>query len=369
MSDNEKKIKLSLDDLTGEDITKRVSQMEDAKKVALVRNVGAPTSNPDGNAGLKAIAFLTGAGAIGGVLAWIFIKVILYGALSAETRGTTFSNLGFTFSLALVIGLTLSISEAASTRIMSKVGSAAMIAVPSAIGLGLLIGSIANSYYSNTMQNLYAQAIGRINNGESSETVSNWLTSQTHIPRGIAWLLVGLAAGLTVGAASKSSKRLALTSGGGAIGGFLGGFFFDFFPQDLEWAAQIGGITLTGLLIGLSMALLEQAARTQWIEIVAGGMAGKQFILYKRDITIGSSPTADITLIKDTAIAPLHARIYAQGGRTVLESLNPGMPCSVDGVTDNKFNLLDGSNVTLGGTTIRFREKKNQKQPTGGIIN
>ena len=365
----DKKIRLSLEELTSEDISKRVRDMDEAKKVALVRNVGAPTSNPDSGAGLKAILLLTGAGAAGGVLAFICIKGILYGALDGESKSSTFVNLGFTFCLALVIGLTLSMVEAASTRIASKVGQAAIIAVPSAIGLGLLIGSIANSYYSNTIQNLYSQAISRISNGESEETVLRWFTSQNHFPRGVAWLLVGVAAGVTVGAASKSAKRLALTTGGGAIGGFLGGFFFDFFPQDLEWLAQIGGITLTGLLIGLSMALLEQAARTQWIEIVEGGMAGKQFILYKRDITIGSSPSADITLIKDTAIAPLHARIVSQGGRTVLESLNPGMPCSVDGVTDNRFNLSDSSNITLGGTTIRFREKKNQKKTTGGIVN
>lgn len=363
------KIRLSLEELTSEDISKRVREMDDAKKVALVRNVGAPTSNPDSSAGLKAIMLLTGAGTAGGILAFIIIKVVLYGLLNGESKSSTFVNLGFTFCLALLIGLTLSMVEAASTRIGSKVVQAAIIAVPSAIGLGLLIGSIANSYYSNAMQNLYSQALARVSSGESEETVLNWLTSQNHFPRGVAWLLVGVASGITVGAASKSSKRLALTTGGGAIGGFLGGFFFDFFPQNLEWVAQVAGISFTGLLIGLSMALLEQAARTQWIEIVEGGMAGKQFILYKRDLTIGSSPTADITLIKDSAIAPLHARIYSQGGRTVLESLNPGMPCSVDGVSDNKFNLADSSNITLGGTTIRFREKKNQKQTTGGIIN
>jgi hypothetical protein len=121
------------------------------------------------------------------------------------------------------------------------------------------------------------------------------------------------------------------------------------------------------LLIGSSVALLEQAARTQWIEIIAGGMAGKQFILYKTDISIGSSPSADITLIKDSAIAPLHARIYSQGGRTVLESLNPGLPCSVDGAVDMRFFLTDTSTITLGSTQIRFREKKNQKNPTQGV--
>jgi pSer/pThr/pTyr-binding forkhead associated (FHA) protein len=121
------------------------------------------------------------------------------------------------------------------------------------------------------------------------------------------------------------------------------------------------------LLIGLAMALLEQAARTQWIEIVAGGMAGKQFILYKSDITIGSSPTADITLIKDDAISTLHARISAQGGRSFIESKDPSKPVIVDGYAASKTAIADGSTITIGGTQIRFRERKGAPQVSGSV--
>lgn len=368
MSQEENRIRISNSDLETPEVVKRHKDMEDAQKIALVRAVGNPSQNTNSNAGLKAILLLSGAGLLGGFIAFILIKIVLFGVLSAQTEeSATFSNLGFSFILAFSIGLSVSIIDAASTRIGSKILGAAAIAIPTALTLGLAFGALANMYYTNSMENLYSQAFERVAAGESSESIDQWLTSSFHFPRGLAWLICGIAAGLTVGIASRSLKRTGLTAGGGALGGFLGGFIFDFIPQDLEWVAQMLGICVTGLLVGLSMALLEQAARTQWIEIVAGGMAGKQFILYKTDISIGSSPSADITLIKDSAIAPLHARIYSQGGRTVLESLNPGLPCSVDGTVDMKFFLFDTSTITLGSTQIRFRERKNQKNPTQGV--
>jgi MFS family permease len=365
---NENRIRISLNDLESVEVTKRVTEMTDAQKIALVRPIGDPTRNDNNSAGLKAILLLSLAGLAGGFIAFALIKVVLFGVLASNSENSaTFSNLGFSFILAFAIGLTVSLIDAASTRIGSKIASAAAIAIPTALTLGLAIGAIANFYYSNAMQDLVSKAYEKIGAGESTESVSRWLTSSTHFPRGLAWLICGLAAGMTVGIASRSLKRTGLTAGGGALGGFLGGFVFDFIPQDLEWLAQMAGICITGLLIGSSMALLEQVARTQWIEIVAGGMAGKQFILYKTDISIGSSSSADITLIKDSAIAPLHARIYSQGGRTVLESLNPGLPCSVDGTVDMRFYLVDTSTITLGSTQIRFREKKSQKNPSQGV--
>lgn len=366
--DQDNRIRITHSDLESNEVTKRVTEMAEAQKIALVRPIGDPNQLSSSGAGTKAIIFLSLSGLLGGFIAFLMIKFVLLGALAARSEdSTTFSNLGFSFLLAFAIGLTVSILDALSTKINSKVINAAAIAVPASIVLGLALGAIANFFYSNTMQDLYSQAIEKVSSGESEESVMNWLSSSTHFPRGIAWLICGIAAGLAVGIASKSMKRTGLTTGGGALGGFLGGFIFDFFPADLEWVSQMLGICLTGMLIGSSMALLEQAARTKWIEIVAGGMAGKQFILYKNDISIGSSPTADITLIKDAAVAPLHARIYSQGGRTILESLNPGLPCSVDGTVDMRFYLVDTSTITLGSTQIRFRERKNQKNPTQGV--
>lgn len=366
MADENNRLRITKDELQSFSVQRNVEGMKEAQKIALVRPIGNPDELRRSNSGFLAIAILSGAGLAGGFLAFLLIKFTL-NVLLANNESSTVSNLSFTFVLAFVIGLTVSIIDAASSRVLSKVGFAIAFAIPSSIILSLSFGAIANLFYTSSSNRIFQEAYSRLSAGQSEETVRKYMLASNHLPRGVAWLLVGMAAGLTVGIASRSLKRTGLTVGGGALGGFFGGFIFDFLPQDLEWFAQLFGIVLTGLLIGLSMALLEQAARTQWIDIIAGGMAGKQFILYKQEIIIGSSPQADITLIKDSAIAPRHARIFNQGGRTVLESLNPGMPCTVDGTADMRFYLQDMNTITLGSTSIRFRERKNQKQVQAGV--
>lgn len=366
MSDEKNRIRITNADLQSASVRQNVEGMKEAQKIALVRPIGNPDELRKSSSGLMSILVSTGAGLLGGFLAFLGTKIML-DVIFADSDNATVVNLTFTFILAFVIGLTVSIIDAATSRIGSKIATAAAFAVPSSIVLGLALGAMANAYYTSASRKIYEEAYLRLDRGESVDTVDAFVRASNHFPRGLAWLFVGLAAGLTVGIASKSLKRTGLTAAGGAIGGFLGGFIFDFMPQNLEWVAQAVGICLTGLLIGSSMALLEQAARTQWIDIIAGGMAGKQFILYKSEIIIGSSPQADITLIKDSAIAPRHARIFNQGGRTVLESLNPGMPCTVDGTADMRFYLQDTNTITIGSTSIRFREKKSQKEVQSGV--
>ena len=269
-----------------------MQQFKDAQKIALVNPVGDPNQLRKSSAGLISILILSGAGLLGGFIAFLFNRFVdwLKIGFFVNAPDATRSNLFFTFTLAFFIGLTVSIIDASTTRVGSKILLAGGIAIPSSIILSLVFGFIANAFYSSRVENIYNEAVRRVMSGQSEETVLQFYRASIHLPRGVAWLLVGIAAGLTVGVASRSPKRLGLTVAGGAIGGFLGGFIFDFFPQNLEWVSQLFGIALTGLLIGSSMALLEQAARTQWIDIVAGGMAGKQFILYKSEIIIGSDP-------------------------------------------------------------------------------
>lgn len=360
-------IEITLDDLNNSDVSDIVNKMEEAKKLTMVREVGSvAAANSNSNSGVIAILTLTGGGLAGGIFAFLVYKMISATGM-LDNASSTVNNLLFTFILSFVIGMVVSITDAASSRVASKIGIAAAIAVPTSIVSGLAIGAVANAFYSAMITNIYNTANERIGNGESEDAVLGWVRNSMHLPRGIAWLMVGIAAGLTVGVASRSLKRTGLCIGGGAVGGFLGGFIFDFMPSGLEWGAQLLGIGLTGLFVGLSMALLEQAARTQWIEIIAGGMAGKQFILYKTDIQIGSSTQADITLIKDPAIAPIHARIFAQGGRNYIESLDPSRPCSINGRVETRMPLEDSMDITIGATVIRFREKAGKAQAVGGV--
>lgn len=363
MSDNENRIVITDADLNAPKVVESVRAMQEAAAFTTVRSVGAPEPK---NAGGMAILILTGAGVLGGVLAYLtqklFLDVILADASSTVT------NVVFTFIMAFVIGTTVAIIDAATTRIVSKVGIAALIAVPVSAVSGLALGFAANAFYSAQTNRIYTEAYLRISNGESEEVVAQSVKNALHLPRGVAWLLVGIAAGLTVGVASRSLKRTGLTVGGGAVGGFIGGFIFDFIPDNLLWVSQVVGIGVTGLLIGLSMAVLEQAARTQWIEIIEGGMAGKQFILYKSEITIGSSPTADITLIKDPSISPVHARIFAAAGRSQIESLDPTRPISVNGAVGMRMQLEDSVYITIGSTQVLFREKAGASKTVTGNV-
>ena len=363
MSDNPKKIVITTQDLESVNNQDRVHQMQEAQKIALVRPVGAPSDMKQGASGGLAILYLSGAGLGAGVFTFGLQKVFstLFSNLSVTEK-----NLSFSFFLAFGLGTVVALADAASSRVASKVGIAAAIAIPSAIVVGLGLGAIANWFYEHVMTNLFVTAQRMITNGQAESDVMTYVRNQTHLPRGVAWMIIGVASGLTVGVASRSIKRALLTTAGGAIGGFIGGAVFDFFSGG-DWAPQLFGIAVTGLLIGLAMGLLEQAARTQWIEIIAGGMAGKQFILYKSNLTLGSAPTADITLIKDPAIGPIHARISAQGGRSFIESVDPSRPVIVDGYAAAKTAIGDGTNITIGGTQIRFRERKGQPVVSGNI--
>ena len=364
MSDNENRIVITDADLNAPKVVESVRAMQEAAAVTTIREVGAP--QPKKNSGGIAILIFTGAGVLGGVLAYVMQKLILDVILADAS--TTVTNIMFTFLMAFVIGTTVAIVDASTTRIFSKVAIAAAIAIPSSIVSGLAFGALANAFYTAQVTNIYTDAYTRISNGESEEIVDQSIKNALHLPRGVAWLLVGIAAGLTVGVASRSLKRTGLTVGGGAVGGFIGGFVFDFIPDGLLWVAQVVGIGVTGLLIGLSMALLEQAARTQWIEIVEGGMAGKQFILYKSEITIGSSPSADITLIKDPSISPVHARIFAAAGRSQIESLDPTRPISVNGTVTMRMQLEDSVYITIGSTQVLFREKAGASKTVTGNV-
>jgi hypothetical protein len=171
-------------------------------------------------------------------------------------------------------------------------------------------------------------------------------------------MVLGLSAGISVGVPSLAIRRILVTGSGGAIGGFVGGFLFDFFQGQTE--AQIVGLGVLGAAIGLSVSLLEQATKSSWLEIVRGGMAGKQFILYQNQVTLGSSPAANVTLIKDPGIAAFAATIKKFGSTVSISATDRAIPISVDGVTAFEHKLKEGSVIILGSTEIRFREKSKQ---------
>lgn len=366
--DNSKKIVITTSDTQDAKVVAVTHQMKEAEQYALVREVGNSATAKKGGVTAIAVLIMAGAGILGGLIAYGLNKLsdVL---VDWEMRESWQANLTFTFIMAFSIGITLLVIDSATERNLQKVGMSLAIGAPVAFVAGLAFGGVAHLIYSPWIESIYEDAQRSVELGiiVTEAQFYDFINSKMHLARGVAWSIVGVSAGITIGAASKSARRLAVTSIGGLLGGFLGGFVFDYFTG--EASAQIFGMLATGLLIGLAMSVLEQASKTRWIEIVSGGMAGKQFILYKNDLTIGSSPRADITLIKDPAIPELAARLVIQGKQAVLESLNPAVPVAVNGQVATRTVLVDGAQLTVGSSIVRYRERSNEKAaPTGGPV-
>ena len=152
------------------------------------------------------------------------------------------------------------------------------------------------------------------------------------------------------------------------LGGFLGGLLFD--PISLifggilasltgevsGWLSRMVGMSVLGLCTGAAIGMVEEALKEDWLTIVAGPLKGKQFIIYRSSAIIGSSPKADICLVKDPQVAAEHARIDRDRNRCVLLDLSAGQTAVNDQLVARK-QIRDGDYVTIGQTVLRYETR------------
>jgi hypothetical protein len=103
------------------------------------------------------------------------------------------------------------------------------------------------------------------------------------------------------------------------------------------------------------MGLVESALKDRWFYVMAGPLAGKQFILYKSLTTIGSRQQSDIYLFKDPNILPEHAVIQIAGARVQLRAQGPVYWA---GQTITNRVLQDGDLLQIGRYSFRYKEKQ-----------
>lgn len=362
------RLEIGWDDLQSQDTTDYVNQMRAAKSVPLVRNVGQAPAPGAGAWYRGQVVQMTLAGLVGGLLAWGLIELFTSPDRSSETEGeATIRNVMFTVVIGFAIGVVLASWEGVQARSWAKVGNSLKWAAPVLLGTTLVGGLIVNQIYRSWMESIYESAIRQAQLENWTELqFYEYITTQNHLPRGVAWALVGLSIGLGLGLASRQKQRVLNGAIGGLVGGFLGGVLFDFFTSGP--AARAIGLALTGLAIGLAIGLVEVARRQHWIEIASGGMAGKQFIIYSQRTSVGASPENDVTLIKDPGIAPKHAELVAGPRGLAVTSLDPMHPTLVNGQPVAQHDLADGDVLQLGTTVLKYRTKSDQQPVTGPIV-
>ncbi|CAN5816569.1 hypothetical protein BH23ACT8_BH23ACT8_24880 [soil metagenome] len=356
MSDAQNRLVISLDDLATPSVEARVAELRAAAVPQTVRTVGSPTDAGARRWWRGGIASSAASGLLGGVAGWVISEVLT----RPDSPGGPFADdpgLATALFLALfATGLATVMAgwEGIQLRSVRKAMPALARAVPLALIVGAFVGYLVQVViYEPIIESALRRALAEQSAAASDAVLMNGV----RIGRAIGFMVAGSALGLALGAASRSGKRAVNGLLGGAVGGFVGGFMFDAIgtalSADSGTVSRFVALVLTGALAGLAIGLVETARRDHWIEIVSGGMAGKQFILYRDQTTVGSDVSCDVTLIKDPSIAPIHATLVAAGPHLALRAAS-GAAVTVNGTAVTERQLQDHDLVQVGQTVLRY---------------
>jgi hypothetical protein len=243
----------------------------------------------------------------------------------------------------MLIAILLSIAEPAVSR-----------NVPSAIingSVGATMGLIGGVVVALFVERMY-KALG------GQEGIIT--TKEQILARVAQWAVVGFFLTLAPGLVMRNFKKLIIGAIGGIIGGAVGGLLFDPIGHltASEDLSRLVGLCAIGAVAGAAVGLIENVAKSGWLKVTAGLIAGKQFILYRNPTFIGSSPDNQIYLFKDTNVGRRHAAIHIVRGGFEIEDLPLGVATLINGRPITRTRLKSGDQVQVGSTRFVFQEKQ-----------
>jgi hypothetical protein len=284
--------------------------------------------------------YLGAAGLLGAVLGWGLCEP---GFFDGET-GHRWGNVWMVPGIITFMCIGFGIAESSVERSVQKALLRGLLALPLGVVLGFIFYFIANIIY-NIGLGICANA-----------GVQSFRNPAVWIARGIAWAVFGAAGGTVYGIVGQSMKKAKYGVLGGMIGAGIGGMIFDPIAMLTRGGgpSRAVGFALVGVATGVAMGLVESALKDRWLYVTAGPLAGKQFILYKSQTTMGSQQQADIYLFKDDKILAQHALILISGSRVQFRARGPAY---VGGSPVQTRILQDGDLLQIGRYAFRYRER------------
>jgi hypothetical protein len=267
-------------------------------------------------------------------------------------------------SIAGMLGLSLGCVYGVSNRNLKQTAYCALVGIGVGLGATILTTFIADVVFGLTMQLAAGMARGHgiLQPGEFPFKGMSFFVLLCG--RSIAWSIVATGAGLGLGIALKSKKLILNGFVGGLLGGLLGGLFFDPISRFVTHGTATAGLSrgvgfcAVGLLVGLFTGIFENLSKEAWFLMVKGPLAGKQFIIFKSPMLIGSSPKSDVYLFKDPDIAPQHATVVKNGSKYVLKDGGSEKGTFVNGKKIDNYILQTSDNIVIGETVLRYSEKQ-----------
>jgi len=307
----------------------------------------------------SSIFYTAVAGALGACLGWMIIEPFINDALEDSHSGVFSGFMGSVLMLAVIIApgaLFIGAVEGLVGRNWSRALTGGAIGLGIGFGSMIIIGIVIQILYGLLCM-LTVESTGT----DLKRPITYILLT---LCRAIAWAPMGVAIGVGPAIAMRSGKLAFNGIIGGLLGAFTGGLLFNPIesvfksPDEDCWLSRGVGFTLIGLGAGAMIGLVENLAKTAWLHVQAGALAGKQFILYKSPTVLGSSPKCEIYLFKDAAIEPKHAAIHAYGNRHEIEDLDSPAGTFVNGQRVTRQPLKNGDRIYLGETVLDFSEKE-----------
>jgi len=257
------------------------------------------------------------------------------------------------------VGLFIGAADGISCRLLRRAVLGGLV--------GLLVGFVGG-FISGLMAELIYSPINQIALNNQGDTVSGLSTLGFLVQtggRGLAWAVCGIAMGLGQGIALRSKRLLLYGIMGGVTGGMFGGILFD--PIDLLLFAgnpvsthlsRMIGFVVIGGFVGASIGLVELISRDIWLLMQKGPLAGKEFLMFRDTMKIGSSPRSEIFLFNDPLVEEHHATLRMVGEHCELESHAHNTPLLVNEMNHKRGRLRHGDRITIGKTVFLFQSKQ-----------
>jgi len=346
---NEKEpIKITLEDLASIDVPEPnvvspLTYSPGAKSYGTITDAAeqfVPVSEERGSILLQGWFYLGIAGLLGAAAGWSISEP---GFVDGAAR--RWGNLFMVPLIVMFMCLAFGIAESIVERSLQKALLRGVLSLPLGIIFGFVFSFMANIIYSSGLRICYEAG------AQSFRNPAVWIV------RGIAWMVFGAASGVVYGIVGQSSKKGTYGVIGGMIGAGLGGVVFDPIAALTHGGAvsRAVGFVLVGVATGVGMGLVESALKDRWLYVTAGPLAGKQFILYKSETSIGSRQESDIYLFKDPNILPQHAVVQITGARVQFRAIGV-VHCAGQSVQSRI--LQDGDLVQIGRYSFRYKEKQ-----------
>lgn len=191
------------------------------------------------------------------------------------------------------------------------------------------------------------------------ELVIGWFRGGL-IGRAASWSILGFGIGVSQGLADRSRQKLVFGVIGGSLGGAVGGYLFEALRIALGNRYDLSqglGIVILGAGLGVFLALVEQALRRAWVQVLSGRQEGRSYLLGRRS-ALGLDERAEVGLFADPLIARRHAEIEATPRGYLLRNFTAADRTQVNGANvPGEVLLHDGDRIRLGQTQLIFRQR------------